>query len=173
MSDKEKEQQEAPVVEEPQDEMAGLQEQLAAAEAKAAENLDGWQRSQAEFANYKKRQASQQELQAAEVRGRVISRYLEVIDDMERALKNRPQDEEGAAWAAGIELIYQKLQSYLQSEGLTRIDPLGQPFDPNLHEAVAQEDSDEHESGAVTEVLRPGYLLGERVLRPASVKVAK
>ncbi len=155
------------------DELMVLQEKLAESEAKAAENLDGWQRAQAEFANYKKRQVSQQEVQAAEVRGRVIKHYLEISDDLERALKKRPQDEEGAAWAAGIELIYQKLQGYLQSEGLTRIDPLGETFDPNLHEAVAQEDSAEQESGAVIEVLRPGYMLGERVLRPASVKVAK
>lgn len=154
-------------------ELDTLQAQLAEAEAKAAENLDGWQRAQAEFANYKKRQNRDQEMQTSEIRGRVFQRFLEVSDDLELALKSRPQEGEGAAWAQGVELIYQKLMTYLQAEGLTRVYPLGEPFDPNLHEALTQEDSDEYESGIVCDVLRPGYLLGERVLRPAAVKVAK
>ncbi|UYN92003.1 MAG: nucleotide exchange factor GrpE [Anaerolineales bacterium] len=148
----------------------GLQQELAAAHTKAAENLEGWQRAQAEFANYKKRMARDQEMQEAEIRGRVIKRYLEIVDDLELALKNKPAGEE---WGQGIELIYRKLLSFLEAEGVTRLDPLGQPFDANLHEAVVQEDSTEHESGTVTEVLRTGYSLGERVLRPAAVKVAK
>lgn len=151
----------------------GLQQELAAAQAKAAENLEGWQRAQADFANYKKRIARDQELLEGEVRGRLIKRYLEVLDDLELALKNKPAEGPGADWAQGVELIYRKLLSYLEAEGLTRVDPLGQPFDANLHEAVTQEDSAEHDSGMVTEVLRPGYLLGERVVRPAAVKVAK
>lgn len=154
-------------------EVIALQERLAEVEAKAAENLDGWQRAQAEFANYKKRLAREQEQQTAEVRGRVFKRYLEIVDDLELALKNAPEENPGADWAKGVELIYKKLLTYLESEGLTRMHPLGEPFDPNWHEAVAQEESPDHESGTVIEVLRPGYLLGERVLRPASVKVAK
>jgi molecular chaperone GrpE len=153
--------------------LIALQEKLAETEAKAAENLDGWQRAQAEFANYKKRLARDQEQLAAEVRGRVIKRYLEIVDDLERALNNAPKENAGAEWAQGVEIIYKKLIAYLESEGLTRMHPLGEHFDPNLHEAVTQEESPEHESGTIIEVLRPGYLLGERVLRPASVKVAK
>jgi molecular chaperone GrpE len=154
-------------------EVIALQEKLAEMEAKAAENLDGWQRAQAEFANYKKRLAREQEQLTAEVRGRVIKRYLEIVDDLERALKSAPQEDAGAEWAQGVEIIYKKLITYLESEGLARMHPLGENFDPNLHEAVTQEESAEHESGTIIEVLRPGYLLGERVLRPASVKVAK
>jgi len=154
-------------------ELVAMQEKLAEVEAKAAEHLDGWQRAQAEFANYKKRLAREQEQQAAELRGRVIKQYLDIVDDLERALKSRPQKGDGAAWAEGIEIIHKKLQSYLGNEGLTRLDPLGEPFDPNLHEAVTQEESKDHESGVIIEVLRPGYLLGDRVLRPAAVKVAK
>ncbi|MCL5428613.1 MAG: nucleotide exchange factor GrpE [Chloroflexi bacterium] len=164
------------VAEQPSDgknELSALQEKLAETEAKAAEHLDGWQRAQAEFSNYKKRLAREQEQQAAEVRGRVLKRYLEIVDDLELALKNAPKDGPGADWAQGIELIYKKLVSFLESEGLTRMDPLGEPFDANLHEAVTQEESPDHESGTIIEVLRPGYLLAERVLRPASVKVAK
>jgi molecular chaperone GrpE len=103
----------------------------------------------------------------------VIKHFLDIVDDLERALKNHPQQGEGAAWAEGIEIIFKKLQSYLGHEGLTRIDPLGEIFDPNLHEAVTQEESNDHESGVIIEVLRPGYKLGERVLRPAAVKVAQ
>ncbi|MCW5874021.1 MAG: nucleotide exchange factor GrpE [Anaerolineales bacterium] len=148
----------------------GLQQELQAAHAKAAENLEGWQRAQAEFANYKKRMARDQEGQEAEIRGRVIKRYLEIVDDLELALKNKPAE---AEWVQGIELIYRKLLSFLEAEDVQRVDPLGQPFDANLHEAIAQEDSQDYESGTVSEVLRTGYTLGERVLRPAVVKVAK
>jgi molecular chaperone GrpE len=153
--------------------LVGLQDKLAEAQANAAENLEGWQRAQAEFSNYKKRISRDQEQLGAEARGRVIKRYLEIVDDLERALKNKPDEGVGAEWAQGIELVYRKLQSYLESEGLTRTHPLGQLFDANLHEAVTEEKSDEHKSGTIIEVLRPGYMLGERVLRPASVKVAK
>jgi molecular chaperone GrpE len=92
---------------------------------------------------------------------------------MERALKNRPKDGEGAVWAEGIELVYRKMLALLESEGVTTMQAEGQPFDPNLHEAVMMEDSDQHESGQVTEVLQQGYLLGDRVLRPAMVRVAR
>jgi molecular chaperone GrpE len=146
---------------------------LAEAQAKAAENLEGWQRAQAEFANYKKRQVRDQELQTADMRGRLLKRYLEIVDDLERALAHKPSEGSGAEWAGGVELIYKKLLSYLESEGLTRQNPLGEAFDANLHEAVTQEESAEHESGTIIEVLRPGYMLGERVLRPAAVKVAQ
>jgi molecular chaperone GrpE len=165
--------EDAPAAERDGSELIALQEKLAEVEAKAAENLEGWQRAQAEFANYKKRQVRDAELQTADMRGRIIKRYLEVMDDLERALEHRPAEGAGAEWANGVELIYKKLLSYLETEGLTRIDPLGQPFDANLHEAVTQEPSEEHESGTIIEVLRPGYMLGERVLRPAAVKVAQ
>jgi len=151
----------------------GSQDPLAEAQAKAAENLEGWQRAQAEFANYKKRQLRDQELQTADMRGRILKRYLEILDDLERALAHKPDGGTGAEWAGGIELIYKKLLSYLESEGLTRVDPLGELFDANLHEAVTQEESAEHESGTIIGVLRPGYMLGERILRPAAVKVAQ
>jgi molecular chaperone GrpE len=103
----------------------------------------------------------------------VVKRYLEISDDLERALKNRPQKGEGADWAIGIELIYRKLLSYLESEGVKMMQAEGQMFDPNLHEAVTTEDSPQHQSGQIIEVLQPGYLLGERVLRPAVVRVAR
>ena len=150
-----------------------LQGELAEARLKANEYLDGWQRSRAEFANFKKRIEREQEQVYQTAAGAIIKRYLGVLDDLERALKNRPQDGEGTAWAEGIELIYRKLLAILESEGVKPMQPEGQMFDPNLHEAILSEDSDHHESGQIIEVLQPGYLLGEKVLRPAMVRVAR
>jgi len=149
-----------------------IQAALEASEAKAAEYLDGWQRAQAEFTNYRKRQERERELMRFEAVGRVIKRYLPIVDDMERALKDRPSENDGVAWAEGVELIYRKLMTILEAEGVIPIEAEGEMFDPNLHEAVVQSESDDHESGQVIEVLQTGYKLGDRVLRPAMVRVA-
>lgn len=150
-----------------------LQRHLEATQAKADEYLDGWQRARAEFANYKKRIEREQAIIYQNTAGNVIKRFLEVADDLERALKNRPNDQEGAQWANGIELIYRKVLATIEGEGVTRIEPNGQFFDPTYHEAISQEDSPGYESGQIIEVLQPGYMLGERVLRPARVRVAR
>jgi molecular chaperone GrpE len=149
-----------------------LQAALETSEAKAAEYLDGWQRAKAEFTNYRKRQERERELARFETVGRVAKRYLPIVDDMERALKDRPTEGDGIAWAAGMELIYRKLITILETEGVTPIEAEGEIFDPNLHEAVMQSESDEHESGQVIEVLQTGYKMGDRVLRPAVVRIA-
>jgi len=97
---------------------------------------------------------------------------LPVVDDIERALKSRPQGGDGAEWADGIELIYKKLQLILEAESVKPMKAEGELFDPNLHEAIAQMPSDDHESGQITEVLQQGYYIGDRILRPALVRVA-
>jgi len=150
-----------------------LQNELTATQAKANEYLDGWQRARADFTNYKKRVEREQAQTYQNAAGNILKRYLGILDDLERALKSRPQDGEGAAWAEGIELIYRKLQSILESEGIQLMEAEGKPFDPNLHEAIMSEDSDQHESGQIIEVLQRGYYLGDRVLRPAMVRVAR
>ena len=149
-----------------------MQDQIQAAQAEATTNLDGWQRAQAEFANYKKRMQREQAQFLQDSKGRMIKRYLDVLDDLDRALKNKPAEGEGAQWASGIELIYQKFMNILENEGVTVMDAEGQMFDPNYHEAISQEDSPDHESGQIIEVIQQGYLLGDRVLRPALVRVA-
>ena len=149
-----------------------LRAALEASEAKAAEYLDGWQRAKAEFTNYRKRLERERELNNFETVGRVAKRYLPIVDDMERALNERPTGAEGAAWSEGIELIYRKLMNILEVEGVTLIEAEGEIFDPNLHEAVVQSESDDHESGQVIEVLQTGYKMGGRVLRPAMVRIA-
>lgn len=154
-----------------------LQKELDALKTQAAEYRDGWQRERAEFANYKRRMEKEQADLRQNAAGRILARYLEVQDDFDRALQDQPA--EGATpevilqWANGVALINRKLQSLLEAEGVTRIETAGQTFDPNLHEAVTHEDSPDHQSGQIIAVLRQGYKLGERVIRPALVRVAK
>jgi molecular chaperone GrpE len=164
----------APVIEaEELDAISELQSELLATQAKADEYLEGWQRARADFANYKKRVERDQAQTYQNAAASILKRYLSIVDDLERALKTRPQDGDGAAWAEGIELIYRKLLSILESEGIQPMNAEGEQFDPNLHEAIMSEDSEQHESGQVIEVLQQGYTLGDKVLRPAMVRVAR
>jgi molecular chaperone GrpE len=154
-----------------------LQPALEAAEAKAAEYLEGWQRARAEFANYKRRVEKEQSETQQYATARVVGRFLDVIDDFDRAMQDRPAAEADpealARWAAGIGLIQRKLQTLLDAENVERIPAEGVVFDPNLHEAVTHEDSDGHEPGQVIGVIRQGYKIGDRVIRPALVRVAR
>lgn len=147
-----------------------LQSQLTEVEAKAAEYKDGWMRSQAEFQNYKSRVQRDNELTYHSMKGDIIKKVLPVLDDLERALQNRPADD---VWANGIELIARKLQAVLESEGVKRIEAEGAEFDPNFHEAISHEPSDGVASGHVIAIAQNGYMLGERVIRPAQVRVAQ
>ncbi len=151
-------------------ELDALQVQLAEAESKVSEYKDGWARSQAEFQNYKRRVERDNALTYANMKGDIIKKVLPALDDLERALQNRPADD---SWASGIELIARKLQNILESEGVKRIEAKGAAFDPNFHEAITHEPNDEVESEHVIDVVQNGYMLGERVIRPALVRVAQ
>lgn len=153
-----------------QAEFDALQQKLTEAEAQASEFKDGWLRTQAEFQNYRKRIERDREMDKAVMKGDIIKKVLPALDDLERALQNRPDDN---AWASGIELIVRKLQNILDSEGVKRIEAEGAAFDPNFHEAISHEPSDEVESGHVIAVVQNGYMFGERVIRPALVRVAQ
>jgi molecular chaperone GrpE len=142
-------------------------------EAKAKEYLDGWQRSLADFSNYKKRVEKDQAQAHQNASASILKKFLDVTDDLDRALKRRPLEGEGAEWAAGIDLVTRKLQSLLEAEGIKPIPAEGTQFDPNLHEAVTHEDAEGFSEGQVIEVLKQGYMIGERVLRPALVRVAR
>jgi molecular chaperone GrpE len=154
------------------EEIDKLREELNEIRTKADEYLDGWQRSRADFSNYKKRVERDQAQVYQMAVGSILKRYLDVTDDLERALKNKPKKGDGAAWAEGIELVYRKMLALLESEGLKQMDAGGQIFDPNLHEAISQEPSPEHESGQIIEVVKQGYVIGDRVIRPALVRIA-
>lgn len=151
-------------------EREALVNQLKEAEAKIVEYKDGWARSQAEFQNYRKRIERDNEMMYASMKGDIIKKVLPALDDLERALANRPAED---AWASGIELIARKMQNILESEGVKRIEAKGAAFDPNFHEAISHEPNDEVESEHVIDVVQNGYMLGERVIRPALVRVAQ
>ncbi|HMR99203.1 MAG TPA: nucleotide exchange factor GrpE [Anaerolineales bacterium] len=154
----------------PQVDVDALQRQLEDAENKLAESVEGWQRAQADFQNYRKRVERDNELMYVSMKSDIVKKMLPVLDDLERALQNRPADD---AWASGIELIARKLQNILDVEGVKRIEAKGLEFDPKFHEAISHEPNDEVESHHVIEVVQNGYMLGERVIRPALVRVAQ
>ena len=150
-------------------------DEAASADAeKAAKLQQQFVRLQADFANYKKRTAAEK-LQISEVvKMDVISSILPVIDNFERALQV-PQDQvadDVKSFIDGYEMIYKQLLSVLEKEGVTKIDAVGKPFDPNYHQAVMRVPSDEYDDDVVVEVLQEGYLRGDKTLRPAMVKVA-
>lgn len=150
-----------------------IQSELESIQAQADEYLDGWQRARAEFANYKRRIEREQAEARDRIAGNTLIRFLGVMDDLERALKDRPSDGDAASWAEGIELIYRKLSALFIAEGVEEILADGTSFDPALHEALSHEESDDHSEGQVIEVVQRGYRMGDRVLRPALVRVAK
>jgi molecular chaperone GrpE len=152
------------------DESEALQRQLEEAQAQASEFKDSWMRSQAEFQNYRKRVERDNETMKSTMKGDIVRKILPVLDDLERALQNRPADD---AWASGIELVTRKFQNILELEGVKRIEAEGAEFDPNFHEAISHEPADGVESGHVIEVIQNGYVIGERVIRPALVRVAQ
>ena len=149
-----------------------LQQLLTEFEAESAKNLDGWQRAKAEFINYRKRMERDQARMYEDATARIIKRFLPMMDDLHRALQNSPKEGEASEWASGVELVYRKMQTILEGEGVTLMDVDGQLFDPNLHEAISQSESPDHESGQIIEVIQQGYLIGDRVLRAALVRVA-
>jgi len=147
-----------------------LKRQLEETQAKLAETVDGWQRSMADFQNYKRRVERDNEMVKASMKGDLIKKVLPVLDDLERALQNRPADN---SWANGIDLVVRKFQNIFDAEGVKRIEAKNAAFDPSFHEAISHEPSDEVESGHVIEVVQTGYMIGERVIRPALVRVAQ
>ena len=151
-------------------EVEALKRQLEDAEAKLADSVEGWQRSVADFQNYRKRIERDRDAEKAAMKGDLIKKVLPALDDLERALQNRPADN---SWADGIELIARKLQNLLEAEGVKRIEADGLGFDPNFHEAISHEPNDSIASGHVIAVVQNGYMLGERVIRPALVRVAQ
>ena len=167
---------EAPASEQEQAEVIALQRQLEEARAQAQEYLAGWQRTMAEFDNYRKRVAAQEEQTRRRIQADVFQTLLEIIDDLERALEhpNRPKRGKSGEWADGIELIYQKIKHLLELHGVEEIpaEP-GQIFDPFLHEAIGFVDDSPYEEGHIVEVVRKGYRVGDLVVRPALVKVAR
>jgi molecular chaperone GrpE len=158
-----------------------LREELAAAQAKADDYLDKFQRSAAEFQNSRRRLENQQAEEIERASGALVHRLLPVLDDIDLAFQNVPSELESAeaddataqqvAWLQGFRQIRKKFLDVLGDQGLAGIDTSGE-FDPNLHEAISSEPSETVESGHIIAEVRAGYTYKGRVLRPALVRVA-
>jgi molecular chaperone GrpE len=133
---------------------------------------DRWLRKGAEFENYRKRIERERREQADQAVVDILKELLLVVDDFDRAL-TVDAGEGGAAYRKGVELIHGKLHDLLRKQGVKAMDVLGTDFDPNVHMAVLHEESPEHREGEVIGELQKGYMLNDRLLRPAMVKVAK
>jgi molecular chaperone GrpE len=147
-------------------------DELAAARAEAAEYLAHLQRLQAEFENYRKRVLREQTRAVDFATEPLMSRLVEVLDEFELALVAAEQRPDFDKFLRGVEIVYAKLLDILRAEGLERIDAGGRPFDPTEHEALFQVEGEDGEP-YVADVLRSGYRLKGRVIRPAGVKVAR
>jgi molecular chaperone GrpE len=148
-----------------------LERELAETRAKGEEHLYNWQRSAADFANFKRRTEEERASVGQFSNALLIGKLLGVLDDFDRALENVPPEAHDA-WIEGVKLVERKLRGVLEAEGVTPIESLGQSFDPNLHEAVAHEESTEHTDNEVIGEVQRGYRLHDRVIRPSLVRVA-
>jgi len=145
-----------------------LKQALAEAKEKAEANLANWQRAQADFINYKRRMEQEKGEIGNFANSMLVLDLLPVLDDLERAFASIPSRLAKLNWVEGIRLIERKLRASLEAQGLSQIKALGEPFDPNFHEAVRQGKGKE---GIVVEELQKGYKFRDRVIRPSKVVV--
>ena len=142
-------------------------------ERKRDEYYDLLLRKQAEFDNYRKRVERERQLVSEAAASSIIEELLPLMDDLERALKTEAAGEAAEAYRRGVELIYRQLEEVLRKRGVRPLDSLGTDFDPYYHQAVSHEPAEGRRDGEIIEEFRRGYMLGDRLLRPSMVKVAK
>jgi len=160
----------------PQDndaDVQALRQELETQRELANRNLDQWKRAAADLQNYRKRMEKERSELVKFGPAVLMKTLLPILDDFERALQTCPDPCYRLTWTEGIALIDRKLQVVLEQQGLREIEALGKPFDPASHEVFLEEESTTYPDGHVSAVLQKGYLLHERVLRPAVVKVAR
>jgi molecular chaperone GrpE len=159
----------------PGDESAhtGATDPLAAAQAEAARLKDAWLRSAADFDNYRKR--SRRELDEARRGGRedLVKALLPVFDNLERAIQSAQRSSDVKAVADGLSMVQRQFVEALGREGIARVPTVGNSFDPGLHEAIQQVETEDHAPGTVIAEVQPGYTQGDRLVRAAMVVVAK
>lgn len=151
----------------------GDSKELQDAKALADENYQRYLRAQADFDNFRRRTLKEKEDLAKFASMKLVSDLVPVLDNFERAIAANTADSASDSFAKGVDMIYRQFLGVLEQEGLAAMNAVGQPFNPELHQAVMQVESDEYEEGTVVEELQKGYTLKERVLRPAMVKVSK
>ena len=146
---------------------------LNAARAEAESHLDDLRRLQADFDNYRKRTLREQTARAASASQALVAKLLPVLDNFELAVSAAEQSRDFDRMLKGVEMVFGELREVLQGEGLVKIEAEGKPFDPERHEAVVAVEQEDTEPGTVLDIVRTGYELRGKVLRPAMVKVAK
>ena len=149
-----------------------LERELAAEQRRSEEYLDMLRRSQADFINYRRRVGQEQEEASLSAQIALLRRLLPVLDDLGRALSATPPELVHQPWVQGLHLVARRLASTLAELGIRQIGRQGEQFDPRLHEAVALDTQASAAEGTVLQIVRPGYMLGERIVRPAQVVVA-
>ena len=130
------------------------------------------QRAQADLVNYRNRATQEIEETKRVVQFGLLSRFISVVDDLERAMENLPEDAQNE-WSEGVALVLRNLEKILELEGVVQIESMGKPFDPKEHEALLYEENTENEDGVIINVIQQGYRLNERIIRPARVIVSK
>ena len=151
-----------------EEDVEALQKTLTEEKEKAEGYLANWQRAQADFINYKRRSEQEKGEISKFANSVLIFSFLSVLDDLDRAFASVPSNLAKLSWVDGIKLIERKLRANLEAHGLSPINAVGEPFDPNLHEAAMH---DKGKEGIVIEELQKGYKLHDRVIRPAMVVV--
>jgi molecular chaperone GrpE len=146
---------------------------LNVARAEAESHLDDLRRLQADFDNYRKRTLREQTARAASASQALVAKLLPVLDNFELAVSAAEQSRDFDRMLKGVEMVFGELREVLQGEGLVKIEAEGKPFDPERHEAVVAVEQEDTEPGTVVDIVRTGYELRGKVLRPAMVKVAK
>lgn len=138
----------------------------------AEDNHNRYLRVQADFDNFRRRTQKEKEDLAQYASMKLVGQLLPVLDNFERALQAGGESAGTDSFAKGIDMIYRQFSQVMEAEGLRKMDVVGQPFDPELHQAIMQVESEEHEEGTVVEAVQNGYWLKDKVLRPAMVKVS-
>jgi len=160
-----------PVIDDAAAEAAKLAEELGAARAEASESQDKMLRMAAELENFKKRTAREKETSLRYAEENLLKELLPSLDNLEMAIQQGQADDSGTALLEGVEMTLKGLQGCLEKFGLTPIESVGQVFDPNFHEAIGMEASEEMEANTVLKEFQKGYLYKERLLRAAKVIV--
>lgn len=146
--------------------------ELEKARVQAEENYQRLLRVQADFDNFRRRARAEKEDFAKYASLKLIEQLLPIVDNFDRALASSKETKDFDALAKGLDMTYRGMDQLLTAEGLKPIEAVGQPFNPEFHQAVMQVESDEHEEGIVVEELQKGYILKDKVIRPAMVKVS-
>ncbi len=150
-----------------------IKEDLEKAQCEAADYLDNLQRLKAEFDNFRKRMLKEQSEFLKLAAQEVIGTLLPVLDSFERALAHEIHGDQIDEYKGGMQMVHKQFEEALSKEGLKALEPVGEPFDPTRHEAMLTMESDEYPEGTVVQVIEKGYLLKDRVIRPAKVAVVE